>query len=170
MKRPPRFKSISKEHRLKVEADIAKYEELRKYRHENYRVDRMRYADSDERTSDKYDKAIITLSSGAFGLTATLITKIFTPLAATTSDYIMAALFGFGASMVSTLLSFLFGNWATTRQIKHLDNHQLSGDWERSPKTTRLRYFIHIFNVASFVFFVIGAVCIILFVKKNLSK
>jgi len=117
----------------------------------------------------QFDRYILTLASGTFGFSVVFMRYIAPNPNISTIPLITAALVSFGASIFSTLLSFLMSQKAIVKQLEIMDlwykkEAELSelesknkfADW-----TTRL-------NWISIVLFVIGGIFLIVFVALNL--
>jgi hypothetical protein len=117
----------------------------------------------------QFDKYILALASGTFGFSVVFMRYIAPNPGLSTIPLITAALVNFGASIFSTLLSFLMSQKAIVKQLEitdlwyeketELDEHESKNkfaDW-----TARL-------NWISIILFVIGGVFLIRFVALNL--
>ena len=143
--------------------------EYREKQHENYRHDRQAYVDADLQGAAFFDKTIITLSSSAFGLTITMVTKAFDKLAPGTIDYLTLSLDMFAISMISTLLTFIVNHFVITRQIELMDEHQKQPVISTDVIATKTRYIVLILNFAQIICFVIGAFYLVKFMSTNLE-
>jgi hypothetical protein len=174
MKRKPRFRLAFKTQQEKAKKEIEKYEEFRERQHDNYRQDRQFYVDSDERSSALFDKSIITISSGAFGLTATLVTYTFKAPVSGSLPFLEWSLWGFGFSVFLVVLNYIVGHFSTERQIQLLDEHQM--EISKDPNKmgdkcpgTYLRNVVLALNIVSLLLFGVGAGFLVRFIVLNLG-
>lgn len=160
--------------RDKTERELERLDEFRKRQHDNYRQDRQFYVDSDERTSTLFDKTIITISSGAFGLTATLVTTTFKNPVAHSSPFLEWSLWGFGLSIFVIVANYIIGHFSIERQIQLLDDHQIEigknlNKMGGKCPVTGLRYMVLVLNIVSLLLFGAGAGLLVRFIVLNLG-
>jgi len=119
-----------------------------------------------------FDKAILTLTAGAFGLSLTFIRLIVPTIKSGTMWMLICAWAGFCISLLSTLISFLTSQSACSKQreileAEYFDNHG-SQSKKAHPKnkpgiwTKRL-------NKISISAFIIGVIFLATFTIANLS-
>ena len=119
-----------------------------------------------------FDKAILTLAAGAFGLSLTFVKEI-APCAETRTVVILVlAWLFFCASLLSTLISFLTSQEACSRQIKITKVEFLNDD--KSQEKTKLknrpaRWTLGL-NISSLVTFVIGTILLAVFCAISLLQ
>jgi hypothetical protein len=117
-----------------------------------------------------FDKAILTLAGGAFGLSLTFIRQSSPNIIPRCKYLLVFAWAGFCISILSTLISFLTSQSACLKQIEILGDEWLAKD-DRDKKvniknkpairTKRL-------NVISIFAFIIGTICLAWFTIVNL--
>lgn len=113
-----------------------------------------------------FDKAILTLTAGAFGISLTFINDIDSKFDPNTICFLISSwtLFGFG--ILSTLISFIASYKACLRQIEILDdtwkNKTTNGEKNIWNQTTQ------ILNIFSIVTFILGIGFLTYFVSVNL--
>src|SRR4051812_2387339 len=78
-----------------------------------------------QKTQDDIDKAILSLSGGALGVSFVFLKDIVGPVGAHKSGFLFAAWTCWATSCALTLLSFLTSRRAFALQIKLLDNEIL---------------------------------------------
>lgn len=160
--------------REKAEKELERFDEFRKRQHDNYRQDRQFYVDSDERASALFDKSIITISSGAFGLTATLVSTTFKNPVPGSLPFLEWSLWGLGLSIFVIVLNYIVGHFSVERQIQLLDNHQTEIGKDpnkmalKCPETI-LRYGVLALNIISLLLFGAGAGLLVRFIVLNLG-
>ena len=115
-------------------------------------------------TAQQFDKAILTLSAGAFAISITFINKIALNPEPWTIKVLVASWLSLIVSMVSTLVSFVTSQKACYRQIEIMEDKTGKSD-ENKPRvwTDRL-------NILSITTFIIGIVMLALFSIANLNK
>jgi hypothetical protein len=174
MKKPYKLKKAPISVREKAEKDLERLEDFRKRQHDNYRQDRQFYVDSDERSSALFDKSIITISSGAFGLTATLVSTTFKNPIANSVHFLEWSLWGFGLSIFVIVVNYIVGHFSIERQINLLDTHQIeigkdpNKMAEKCPDT-QLRNTVLALNIISLLLFGVGAGLLVQFIVLNLG-
>lgn len=144
-------------------------EEIAKLRHQQYLEERKMSIESEGQTAAQFDKSVLTLSAGAFGISLAFL-KDIAPSPDTLSVKLLAfAWFGFGASMACTLISFLTSQAVFRRQRDINDQAYLDGDDPRGVAnllvgvTSRL-------NHASIAAFFLGGVLLGTFALLNVGK
>lgn len=138
-------------------------EELERYRRRrNFLIDVGREA------SRSYDKYILTLAAGTFGLSLLFVERIATNPKEQTEWFLIAAWIAFGASILSTLLSFLFGQESCSKEIEILDS-KYSGAIKDDNKTKNIFItWTKWLNRVSMVLFIVGVILLITFSSLNL--
>ena len=138
-------------------------EELDRYRRRrNFLIDVGREA------SRSYDKYILTLAAGTFGLSLLFVERIATNPKEQTEWFLIAAWIAFGASILSTLLSFLFGQESCSKEIEILDD-EYRGAIKDVKKTKNIFItWTKWLNRVSMVLFIVGVILLITFSSLNL--
>ncbi len=138
-------------------------EELERYRRRrNFLIDVGREA------SRNYDKYILTLAAGTFGLSLLFVERIATNPKEQTEWFLIAAWIAFGASILSTLLSFLFGRESCSKEIEILDS-KYSGAIKDDNKAKNIFItWTKWLNRVSMVLFIVGVILLITFSSLNL--
>lgn len=118
-------------------------------------------------SASHFDKAMLTLSSAALGLSVTFIRDI-APSPRPCSVLVLAASWiAFAGSMLMTLASFLTSQAACQRQIEII--HDLLVENERGVGRNVWRTTTSFMNIGSIVLFSIGTILLICFVLWNLG-
>lgn len=118
--------------------------------------------------SEKYDNAILTLSTGLLGLSLAFI-KDIVPLAQ--SHYVFLLIMSwcaFGASIVSTLVSFALSQRGIERQLEYAGKYYLEELEEFLDKKNRPKQWTDFVNYLSGILFIVGIITTILFVSLNI--
>lgn len=138
-------------------------EELERYRRRrNFLIDVGREASRD------YGKYILTLAAGTFGLSLLFVERIATNPKEQTEWFLIAAWIAFGASILSTLLSFLFGQESCSKEIEILDS-KYSGAIKDDNKAKNIFItWTKWLNRVSMVLFIVGVILLITFSSLNL--
>ncbi len=114
------------------------------------------------KSQEQYDKTVITLSTGALGLSFAFIKDVVDIKSANSINFLTESWICFTLSVLSVLLSFLASKYALDQAIIAEDNNE-------EIKINRADLITTILNWLSSAFFIIGLVFIIVFVKLNLG-
>jgi hypothetical protein len=128
---------------------------------EAYLEERKTLVEAEGEASQSFDKALITLSAGAFGLSLFFIVQVAPEPRAL--RYLYIAWGGFIISLISILFSFLASQWGFRRQRNILDKYLETGDEERN----RWNPVTNWSNILSITFFVMGVVSLAYFAIQN---
>ena len=138
--------------------------------HDKYRVyleERKESVISERETASQFDKAILTLATGALALSVTFINYIApTPKPYSICFLIIAWVF-FSFSILSTLISFLTSQAACRKQRKILDA-EISN--KSTPGKNLAAVWTNWLNYVSIILFIIGVVFLLIFSAVNLWK
>lgn len=119
--------------------------------------------------SEKYDNAILTLSTGVLAISLAFI-KDIVPLA--NSQYVVLLIISwcaFGASIVSTLVSFALSQVAIKRQLDYAEKYYLEEKEEYLSKKNCPAILTEFVNYASGILFIAGIATTICFVSINIK-
>jgi len=135
-----------------------------------YLEERKSLIDAELEQTRHFDKYILTLAAGTFGLSLLFIKQIAPQPATGTIWLLVSAWAAFGASILSTLISFLLSQEACSKQRKIL------AEWYKE-NTERKEEIKNVFaawtkglNWTSMSLFIIGVVFLIIFSALNLSS
>ncbi len=132
---------------------------------EAYLEERKTLVEAEGEASQSLDKALITLSAGAFGLSLLFISRIAPEPQALFWLYV--AWSGFVLSLVAILSSFLASQKAFRRALELLDeDYKNSGSGQESNSWSTLTAGL---TVTSIWAFVVGVVALAIFAARNLS-
>lgn len=115
-----------------------------------------------------FDKAILTLTAGAFGLSLAFIKQIAYPIKGGNKLILILSWIGFALSLLFTLVSFLTSQSACKKQIKILENQYLNNCGITSIKNKYAQWTL-ILNILSIIFFIAGVIALAVFVAINLK-
>lgn len=147
---------------------------MHKSREESYKTyldERRHLIESDRSAAEQFDKALLTLSAGALGLSITFINQIAPNPEAETLWLVIVAWILFCCSVLSTLLSKLLAQSAYKRQVG-IDERYLLGEAKQEaqpPESNRLAIAVTLSNFFSLTLFIGGVAFLILFTSANLS-
>jgi len=140
-----------------------------------YLNERRSLVDAEFEQSRLFDKSILTLAAGAFGLSLTFIRQIVP--AESKPDAIFLLIFAwifFGVSLLATLVSFLTSQFACSKQREILETRYFLEQEERksdivknAPKNC-MRGLTMCLNISSILFFIMGVGCFAGFSIVNL--
>jgi len=119
--------------------------------------------------SEKFDGAILTLSTAALGVSLTFI-KDIVPLSLVQNIYIIKIswwLFGF--AILSTIMSFVTSQSGISKQLHYAEEYYLNEKSEFLNKKNIPATLTDIFNNLAAIFFIIALICTIIFVSTNLK-
>ena len=119
--------------------------------------------------SEKYDNAILTLSTGVLAISLAFI-KDIVPLG--NCQYVALLIISwcvFGASIVSTLVSFALSQVAIKRQLEYAEKYYLEEKDEYLRKKNRPAILTEFVNYASGILFIAGIATTICFVSINIE-
>lgn len=131
-----------------------------------YYRERAHLSEIEQKSADQHDKAILTLSMAALGVSITFLDKIAaTPVPETLIILFIA--WGFlVASIVAIVASFQFSQWACRYQQALYDKERETG--EEQKQKNRYSTWTSWLNVAAYIFFVGGVCSLLLFSGLNL--
>ncbi|HVN94987.1 MAG TPA: hypothetical protein VMT62_01025 [Syntrophorhabdaceae bacterium] len=119
--------------------------------------------------TEKYDNAILTLSTGVLAISLAFI-KDIVPLDKSQCLFLLkASWWVFGLSIVSTLLSYILSHFAIKRQLRYAEKYYLDKKERYLRKKNRPKTWTEFLNWASGVLFIAGIVTTICFVSLNLK-
>lgn len=114
-----------------------------------------------------YDKSILTLAGGAFGLSITFIKQIAPTINPLTVKYLYYAWSLFTVSLLSTLISLLTSQYALERYITLLEKQFIYNENIGNGRNA-LSTITKILNILSAVSFVFGVALLAFFSIKNI--
>ncbi len=132
-----------------------------------YLDERKHLIDAERDTAQQFDKAILTLASGALGLSITFIKQIAPHPKSQSIYFLVAAWVFFSFSILSTLISFLTSQNACRRQRDILDQNQQTSKKELESNNNAANW-TNWFNYLSIAFFILGIFLLIIFSVFNL--
>jgi len=118
--------------------------------------------------SRSYDKYILTLAAGTFGLSLLFIERIASDPVGQTKWFLITSWIAFGASILSTLLSFLLGQESSLKEIEILDNKYSKAIKEDNKTKNIFITWTKWLNRVSMVLFIAGVILLITFSSLNL--
>lgn len=117
------------------------------------------------KVSEAYDKAVMTLSGGALGISMTFIHDLAPAPVAGTLLWLGLAWISFGTSVASILISKLTSQWALDRALEQFDNRKI--DSQRPGQAYSV--LTTVLNVVAGATFLLGVVALAWFAISNLS-
>jgi hypothetical protein len=119
--------------------------------------------------SEKYDNAILTLSTGVLGLSLAFI-KDIVPLEKVQCVILLISSWClFGLSIASTLSSFVLSQRAIKCQLDYAEKYYLEKKDEYENKNNRLASWTEYINYLSGILFILGIIATITFVSLNIK-
>lgn len=119
--------------------------------------------------SEKYDNAILTLSTGVLGISLAFIKDIVPLDKAQYVILLKASWWVLGASIVSTLVSFVLSQLAIKRQLEYAEQYYLEEKDEYLYKKNCPALWTEFVNYASGILFIVGILTSICFVSVNIQ-
>jgi hypothetical protein len=135
---------------------------------DTYFRERTSLVEMEQKSADQHDKAILTLTAGALGLSLTFIDRIAPNPAANTLWVVGTAWIAFILSIFAILASFLTSQSACRRQRELLDSEYSTG--EPPEETNNFADATRYLNVAAYSCFLLGVVFLASFSWVNLGK
>ena len=133
--------------------------------YEIYLEERKSLIKAKNNSAELFDRAILTLAAGAFGLSLTFINKTAPNFKLDTIHLIRCAWFLLSLSIIFTLTSFLTSQSAHSKAIKNAGNA-----YENKPeKTNYYRKITWILNIFSIITFSIGIFLLAQFSTSNIN-
>lgn len=113
------------------------------------------------KSQDQYDKTLLTLSTGALGLSFAFIKDIVNISVATNINYLTGSWISLTFSILCILISFLSAKHALDKAIEAEDNDEVY--------ESKLDRITSILNWMSAAFFIAGLIFVTVFIKLNLG-
>ncbi len=126
---------------------------------------RNEYINSKNQQTDQFDKHMLLLSSGTFGVTFSFIEK-FTNGIFINSFFLLFGWGLFALSILSTLMSFLISQIAYKKAIDELDKMIVDSNYQY--KEPFENFVISVLNWYSMTFFILGVFSIMVFIFFNI--
>ncbi len=117
--------------------------------------------------SEKYDNAILTLSTGVLGASLAFIKDVVPLDKAEYIPLLKLSWWLFGAAIVFTLVSFAVSQLAIKRQLLYVEKYYLESKEEYFNKENQPALWTEYINYASGVLFILGIVATVSFVSLN---
>lgn len=117
--------------------------------------------------SNNLDKAILTLSAGALGLSLTYLDKISPHNSQCLKLILLLSWIGFTLSILLTLISFIVSEKAYNRQIEINDKY--FDDEQKEPDKNELNIFVEFFRFASIISFMVGTVLLLAYTYTSMD-
>ena len=141
------------------------------FKYKVYLEERKSLIDAKREGSRLFDRAILTLAAGAFGLSLTFIRQIVPNIKSGTMFMLICAWVGFCISLLSTLISFLTSQLACSKQreileAEYFDNH--SGYDKKAIFKNKTAIWTKRLNILSIFTFIIGVIFLAIFSIINL--
>ncbi|MFQ5796168.1 MAG: hypothetical protein ACE5JP_14120 [Candidatus Bipolaricaulia bacterium] len=133
-----------------------------------YLDERKLLIDAEREALRSFDKAILTLSAGALGLSITFIRQLAPEPQVETLRLLAIAWIAFGLSLLSTLFSFLTSQSALRRQREILDQDYENEKPNQNYKNWQAKI-TNILNLASILSFIVGLIFLAWFSIENLT-
>lgn len=141
------------------------------FKYKVYLEERKSLIDAELEGSRLFDKAILTLAAGAFGLSLTFIRQIVPDIKSGTVFMLIYAWVGFCISLLFTLISFLTSQLACSKQREILEaeyfNNHSSHDKKANlkNKASVCTWWLNILSISTFI---IGVILLAIFSISNL--
>lgn len=121
---------------------------------------------AEQKSQDAFDKAVLTLSGGALGVSFAFVKDIVGPGSVAHPWLLLAAWIAWGFSLVACLASFWFGQQALLTAIGQVDNGTI--DVERAGRGFARTTVV--LNAAGGILFILGVILLVPFVGSNLER
>lgn len=144
-------------------------ESTEEIKYKTYLDERKSLMDAKKESSQYFDKSILTLASGALGLSLAFITRIAPTPKESTIAFLCWSWIFLCASMLSTLISFLTSQHACQKQIEILESSYFETQGKTQDRNL-LGTITVILNWSSIVLFILGIAFLIVFSVVNIKK
>ena len=138
-----------------------------KEEHKAYLRRRNFLIDVEREASRHFDKFILTLAAGTFGLSLLFVERIAPHPKDGTEWLLIAAWAAFGASILSTLVSFLLGQESCSKEIEILDGRYRGDIKDEKEIKNRFVTWTKWLNRVSMFLFIVGVIFLITFSALN---
>lgn len=142
--------------------------------YERYLAERKPYVDIQLNQVEQFDKNMLMLSSGAFGISFAFISQIVRNPVANTGWILIIAWSAMALTILNTMISFLVSYKANDREVLIIDieyrNRVSPHEEEQAVPVNRLRNVPAVMNYISIALFAIGMLFMLLYVAKNLNN
>jgi hypothetical protein len=142
-------------------------DELKEERKKIYASTRQDLLSRNLSNSERYDNAILTLSTGILGISLAFIKDIVPLDKAEFLSLVIISWWLFGAAIVSTLVSFSVSQLAIKRQLEYAEKYYLEEQEDYINKKNHPALLTEYINYASGVLFVAGIIVTVIFVSVN---
>jgi uncharacterized membrane protein len=119
--------------------------------------------------AERFDNAILTLSTGVLGISLAFIKDTVPLKEAINIELLKTSWWLFGAAIISTILSFVFSQLGIKKQLKYAEKYYLEEKDEFLRKTNIPARITDILNNLSGIFFLGGILATVLFVSINMK-
>jgi len=143
-------------------------EDEAKAEYEAYLRRRHFFIDVGREASRHFDKYILTLAAGTFGLSLLFVERIAPHPKDGTEWFLIAAWVAFGATILSTLVSFLSGQESCSKEIEILDGKYRGDIKDEKEIKNRFVTWTKWLNRVSMSLFIVGVIFLIIFGVLNL--
>jgi hypothetical protein len=126
--------------------------------------------DDIQSSTDSFDQSLLTLSSGALGLSLAFIKDIVPFKQAVWSKTLYASWIFFAACVVLTVFSFRLSIAAQNKHLEYLAKYYLERRQEYFNKKSVYSKILSVFTWLASAFFLLGLVCTVLFCLKNVGR
>jgi hypothetical protein len=117
---------------------------------------------------DQFDKAILTLSSAALGISIAFI-KDAVPLSqARSKPLLVVSWIGFSAAVLSTVISFLLSQEAFTKQIQAAQDYFVDNNVDALQRKNQYSEYVRWLNISSIACFTAAVLLTVTFVSINI--
>jgi len=140
------------------------------FKYKVYLEERKLLVDAIREGARSFDKTILALASGAFGLSLTFIRQISPNIKSGTIFLLICAWVGFCISLLFTLSSFLTSQSACLKEIKILEVEYLNNQSDHNKKANlknKASVFTWWLNILSISTFIIGVIFLAIFSISN---
>lgn len=120
--------------------------------------------------SEKFDGAVLTLSTGALGISLVFIKDVVPLEKAQCAELLIVSWCFFGLAIISVVISFLVSQEGIKKQLNHAEEYYLNGKEEYLTKANIPAKVTDFLNYASGVLFVLGIILTIIFVSINIGR
>lgn len=120
--------------------------------------------------SEKFDGAVLTLSTGALGLSLTFLRDMVSIEKVQQLSLLIWSWRFFGGAIILTILSFMFSQWGINKQLQYAEEYYLNRKDEYLKKVNPCAKVTNCLNICSGISFILAIIFTVCFVSANVKN
>jgi hypothetical protein len=126
--------------------------------------------DAEREGARSFDKYLLTLAAGSFGVTAIFLRDVIPQIEQAALPWLIASWMLFAAAITGTLLSFLVSQAACRKRLDECGRLMSEGDTNPKPPEPKVLKYVDYLNYAAITFLVLGFIAWTKFVYESLTN